>query len=170
MVLAQIGSSLKNMWGKITIFFTSYQWKEIIFTLKTISLIVSLILAFLIFILLIKMNIRAGIRRSVAGVNKPSAFNKRRIFKKWMKIEKKLGTNVETNYKLAVLDADKIFNDMLKIAGYEAEIKISNLNEIKQYGKVKNNIIENSGFGLTENEARKIVNAYKKGLEDIGII
>lgn len=168
--LAQIGSSVKNIWGKISLFFVSYQWKEIIFTVKTISIGISVILFFLIIVVIIKANTKARIRSSVSGAKKPINLKKGRIFKKWLKIEKKLGTNIEANYKLSVLEADKIFNEILKIAGYEAEIKISNLTEIKQYSKIKNNIIEDSSFGLNEDEARKIVNAYRKGLEDLGVI
>lgn len=168
--LAQIRSYFIDSWDKIIIFFTSYQWKELIFALKTASIIICLILGFLIIVLLIKINIKAGIRSSVEGSKKPIFFNKKRISKKWLKTEKRLGTGIEANYKLAVLEADNIFEDVLKNLGYEADIRISNLDEIKQAGKVKNNIIEDSKFNLTESEAQKIVAAYKKGLEDLGAI
>ena len=168
--LAQIGNFISDSWEKINVFFTSYRLKEIIFTLKTISIIISLILALLIVILLIRINIKTRMRHSLNRVKKTISFSKRRIEKKWVKIDKKLGSGVEANYKLAILEADKIFNDVLKIIGYEAQIKINNMDEIKKAEKTKNNIVEDSQFSIGENDARETVAIYRRGLEDLGII
>jgi len=169
-ILAQAGNYFTNIWEKIVNFLTSYQWKELIFALKTASIIISLIFGFLIVVLLIKVNIGSKVKKVFSPSKPVPAFNKKRIQKKWIKIEKRLKTGAEANFKLAVLEADKIFNDILKDVGYEAEIKISNKDEIKQAGKIKNKIIDDSEFSLTEIEAQKIVDAYKRGLEDLGAI
>jgi len=168
--LAQVGTFFTDTWNKIADFFTSYQWKELIFALKTASIIISLILGALIVLLLIKINIRTRMKKSISQVKKTVSFNKRRIERKWLKIENKLGSGIEANYKLAILEADKIFNDILKIIGYEAQIRITNMGEIKKAGKVKNNIIEDSQFSINENDARSVVRAYRKGLEDLGVV
>lgn len=170
MVLAQAKNSTINLTEKIVALFNSYQWEEIVFGLKTALIIISLILGFLIFVLLIKINIVSRIKGAFSPSKPVVVFNKKKIYKKWAKIEKRLKTGTEANYKLAVLEADKIFDDILKNIGYEAEIKISNMVEIKQAGKVKNKIIEDNSFILSETEAGNIVTAYKKGLEDLGVL
>src|SRR4030042_1693057 len=106
--LAQVGTFFTDMWNKIADFFTSYQWKELIFALKTASIIISLILGALIVLLLIKINIKARMKKSIS--------------------------------------------------------------EVKKAGKVKNNIIEDSQFSINENDARSVVRAYRKGLEDLGVV
>ncbi len=169
-VLAQVGDFFPDIWKKVFNFFTSYHYRELIFALKTISLVISLILGVLIVFLLIKMNIKARVRGSISKVKKSISFNKSRITKKWAKIEKKLGSGVEANYKLAILEADKIFNETLKVIGYEAQIRLTNTEEIKKAGKIKNNIIEDSKFDITESDARTMVAVYKKGLEDLDVI
>jgi uncharacterized protein YpmS len=168
--LAQVGGFFTDTWNKIAIFFTSYQWKEVIFALKTTSIIISLILGILIVLLLIKINIKAKMKKSISRVKKTVSFNKRRIEKRWTKIENKLNSGVGANYKLAILEADKIFNDILKVIGYEAQIRITNMDEIKKAGKVKNNIIEDSQFSIDENDARLMVGAYRRGLEDLEVV
>jgi hypothetical protein len=109
-------------------------------------------------------------KKSISRVKKTVSFNKRRIEKRWTKIENKLNSGVEANYKLAILEADKIFNDILKVIGYEAQIRITNMDEIKKAGKVKNNIIEDSQFSIDENDARLMVGAYRRGLEDLEVV
>ena len=168
--MAQAIKFFGDWWAKTTVFFTSYHWREILFTVKLISIIISLIFLVLIIILLIKINIKARMHSSVWQLKESAVFNRKKIEKKWARVEKKLNTGVEENYKLAVLEADKIFDDILKNLGYEAEIKITNMEEIKNVRKVKDNIVENSGFKLEENRAREIMAVYKKGLEDLKVL
>jgi len=172
--LAQIGNFFTDSWSKtigfFTSYFTSYKFREIIFITKTVSLIISLILGFLIVMLLIKINFFSKVRSSFSKSKKTLSINPKKIAKKWSKIEKRIKTGMEANYKLAVLEADDIFGDILKNLGYEGEIRIINMDEIKGLKKIKNNIIEDASFTLTENEAQKIVDTYKKGLQDLKIL
>jgi len=169
-VLAQLGNFFTDVWNKTIAFFSSYRLKEILFITKTVSLIISLILAFLIIVLLIKIKFFSKVRNTLSRTKKTNFINTKKIAKKWSKIEGKIISGVEANYKLAVIEADKIFNDVLKELGYGVQIRITNMEEIKKAGKIKNNIVEDSKFGITENEARAAVAAYKKGLEDLDAI
>jgi mannitol-specific phosphotransferase system IIBC component len=172
--LAQISNFFIDSWHKTTVFFTSYftsyKFKEIIFIAKTVSVIISLILGFLIVVLLIKINFFSKVRSSLSKSKKTLSVNPQKIAKKWSKIEKRIKTGVEANYKLAVLEADEVFSDILKNLGYEAEVRITNMDEIKGLRKIKNNIVEDAGFVLTENEAQRIVDIYRKGLQDLKIL
>jgi hypothetical protein len=172
--LAQISNVFTDSWHKMTEFFssyfTSYKFREILFITKTVSLIISLIFGFLIVLLLIKINFFSKVRSKFSKSKKMPFINPKKIAKKWLKIEKRIKTGVEANYKLAILEADDIFGDILKNLGYEGEIRIINLDEIKGLKKIKNNIVEDKNFTLTENEAQKIVDTYKKGLQDLKIL
>jgi hypothetical protein len=172
--LAQISNFFTDSWHKMTEFFTSYltsyKFKEIIFTAKTVSVIISLILGSLIVVLLIKINFFSKVRNSLSKSKKTLSVNPQKIAKRWLKIEKRIKTGVEANYKLAILEADDVFSDVLKNFGYEAEIRIANMEEIKGLRKIKNNIVEDASFVLTENEAHKIIDVYRKGLQNLKIL
>jgi len=168
--MAQAMNFFRDWWAKILSFFTSYHWKEVIFTAKIISVIISLIFLVLIIMLLIMINVKARIRSSAWQLRESAVFNRKKIEKKWVKIEKKLNTGLEENYKLAVLEADKIFDDILKNLGYEAEVRITNMREINNVRKIKDSIIEDTDFKLEEKNAREILAVYRGGLEDLGVM
>jgi len=94
----------------------------------------------------------------------------KKIMKKWEKIENKLISESVENHKLAVLEADNLFEETLKILGSVAEIRITNMGEIQELKKTRNSIIDNPGFDLNREEATKIIKTYKRGLTELGVI
>jgi hypothetical protein len=92
------------------------------------------------------------------------------VVKRWERTEKKLDSDSEENHKLAILEADDIFEEVLKVLGSAAEIRIVDIDTIKEVKKIKNSIVDDSGFKLTKEEALKTIKTYKKGLMDLGVI
>lgn len=97
---------------------------------------------------------------------------------KWKKIEKRLETGIESDFKLAVLEADELLNECLTKMGYPGEKLeekleklteevISNLEEVKKIREVRNSIIEDPTFKLTLEETKRVLAVYKKALEDL---
>jgi len=170
--IVRLMAQAKNIWinfgASVFDFFKSYKFKEIIFTLKTISLILSLILLAIIIYVFIKSNSLS--KAKTVTTNQKSVFKKRKTQKKWMKIEKRFNSGIEANYKLAILEADNFYDEYLKILGYESEKNLSNVDEIKKAREIKNRIVEDSGFVLTAEDARNSLDAYKKGLEELNVI
>jgi hypothetical protein len=71
---------------------------------------------------------------------------------------------------LAILEADALFDYVLKIIGYAAEIKISSIGEIKELKNITKNIIDDSSIKMTREEAEKITATYKRGLKELKLI
>jgi len=156
-------ATARNVWldfsANVLDFYNSYKFKEIIFTLKTISTILSLLfLVGIIFIIIKTM----GMGRVVKKLKKNQ--------KRWLKIEKKLNSGQEANYKLAILEADALYDEYLKILGHEKENGLSNINEIKMAKGVRKKIVDDNQYVLTREEAEKSVYAYKKGLGELGVL
>jgi hypothetical protein len=97
---------------------------------------------------------------------------------KWKKIEKRLEGEVEADFKLAVIEADELLNKVMDEIGYKGrdlaeklekvtEEMISNLRELKEARKVRDDIIEDPTYRLTKEEARKILKVYEKSLRDL---
>ncbi len=169
--LAQVKNIFVDFWNQCLDFFSSYKWRELLFDLKLISLILSLIFFALICFLIFKTHENTRIQR-VVNTNKGSEnkISDKRIIKKWNKIEKKLDTDSVDNYKLAVLEADDLMERVLKTLGTINIAKISNMNEIENARAIKQKIIENKKFKINQEQARKILSAYQKALQEIGII
>lgn len=172
-MLAQVKNFFVDAWENIAEFFTSYQFKEIVFTIKIILILISIFLVAIIFGLLCKIIITSMLSKPLYKSRKPKPapiFNKKKIRKRWEKVEKRLKTDLEANCKLALIEADKIFDRVIKELGYGVEKKLPNADGIKAANKLKNKIIDDKKLKLSKSEAETAVGEYKKGLEELGML
>lgn len=105
-------------------------------------------------------------------------FELRKVEKQWKEIRKRLDTEMESEWKLAVIDADKILEDTLSrlgISGKNLEEKMTNLTsatlpnieEVKEAHKIRNNIVYDPAYKLSLEEAKKAVSIYEKSLIEL---
>ncbi len=110
-----------------------------------------------------------GRKESLAVAEAPNLENKR-----WARIVNHLNSENESDWRLAVLEADLILEDMLKNMGYVGETigdKLKNIeksdfntiNEAWEGHRVRNLIAHEGGdFTITNREARRVVALYEK--------
>ena len=181
MNLFDIGRKIKDFIPAAKDFIVGIPWPEIVSLLKTISLIVSLLLLAGIIYMIFGLNIVNKIRRTVEIFVSPRPLPKKKLIKKWSKIEERLKSEQEAELKLAIIEADKLFDDILKRCGYLGKdmgdrlrkvnaSQISNINDIWSSHKIRNNIVHNIDCRLTDFEAEKAVRAYKKALEELEML
>ena len=102
----------------------------------------------------------------------------RKVVKDWAKITARLETGLESEHKLAVIEADSILNDILKRMGFGGEIlgerlekltaaTLPNLEQIWEAHKIRNNIVHDPDYRLTLDEARKVLGIYEQALRDL---
>ena len=102
----------------------------------------------------------------------------RRFLKQWEKIKRRLEIGLESENKLAIIEADSIFNDVLERMGFieetfELRMKhltldlLSNIEEILEVHKIRNNIVYDPNYQITLDEAKKIILIYEKALIDL---
>lgn len=100
---------------------------------------------------------------------------------KWKKIEKRVKSGLESDLKLAILEADELLKECLDKVGYvgetiEEKIEklseeiISNLKDLKIAHQTRNDIIHDPSYKLSFDEAQKVLEIYKKTLEDLQAI
>ena len=170
--LAQVKDFFVNTWNTIYTFFASYQWEEFLFNVRLAFILLSVILLFLIIFLLIKISVVSPLYKSLKGTTHKApdpVLSKKKIQKRWTKIEARAKSGLEANYKLAILEADKLFDRVLKNVGYEMGKKLKSMEEIKLAGKIKDKIIEDK-YKPSREEAEKSVDAYKRGLEELEML
>ena len=105
----------------------------------------------------------------------------RKIEKTWSKTMKRLDTGLESEYKLAVIEADSMLEDILKRMGYAGETlgerltkltsaTLPNIEEIKKTHQIRNNIIHDPDYRLSLDEARKALAVYEQALRELEAI
>ena len=105
----------------------------------------------------------------------------KKFTKSWQNIAKKLRSGDEPEYKLAIIEADETLNDILEKVGYSGEtleekidkvslVVISNKEEILEAHKVRNSIVYNPNYKIELEEAKKLLEIYRKALTDLGML
>jgi hypothetical protein len=109
------------------------------------------------------------------------AFPKRHLNKSWQKILVRLIKSDEANLRLALIEADNLFDDLLKqmrLPGesmadrlrYIDSSQISNIDEIWRAHKLRNVLVHNHEYQITKNEIDFGIKAYEKALKELEFI
>jgi hypothetical protein len=95
----------------------------------------------------------------------------------WKKIITRLDAGSEDEAKLAVIEADDLLNETLDRVGYKKEKSlgekldeitpdiITNLEEVNEAHRIRNNIIHDPDYRLGLEEAKKILLVYEKAIK-----
>lgn len=105
----------------------------------------------------------------------------KRLVNQWERISKKVDTGRETEYKLAVIEADSMVNEMLKKSGYSGktfEEKVKSLSpailkdkeKLLRAHKNRNQIVADPDFELDAEQTKKILDEYKLVLISLGLL
>lgn len=158
--------------------FSSTDWGSLLLPFKIIS--VSLSIGLIIIIIYLLFEIRKDIAKHLEMIidsldeKKPEKIS----IEGWQLVIDKLNSNNEDSYKQAVIEADKIFDDLLKRNNYRGNDmgdrlkqitsdKLSNINEIWQAHKLRNQLVHEPDFQLKEHEARRMIEIYQKAFQDL---
>jgi hypothetical protein len=163
----------------LTDYFGSVDWQNIILALKIISVIFSCLL--LVAIVLLIARIKEDLDRFMGTVSErtmAAGLPGKKMDSQWHTIFEKLESDNESDYKLAVIEADKILDGLLKDRGYYGEDmgerlkqanseKLPNLDELWQAHKVRNRIAHETDFQLNQSQARRAVEIYRRAFQDL---
>lgn len=108
-------------------------------------------------------------------------YGAKKITRTWNKILSRLERANEAEYKLAVIEADDMLNNALKRMDYAGQTLIerlqkltattlSNIEEIYEAHKVRDQIVHNPDYRLSLDEARKVLDVYGKAFSDLQIL
>lgn len=102
----------------------------------------------------------------------------RKVEKDWAKITARLETDLESEWKLAIIEADSILNGILMKMGFGGEAlgerldrltaaTLSNLQQIREAHKIRNNIVHDPDYRTSLDEAKRVVGIYEEALRDL---
>lgn len=151
------------------------------YDLKWLGGVLSLVFGGLIIFLIIKLQIIDNWFKTAGNFLLTQAFPKRHLNKSWQKILTRLNKSDEANLRLSLIEADNLFDDLLKqirIPGesmadrlkYIDSSQVSNIDEIWQAHKLRNVLVHNHEYQITRNEMEFGVKAYEKALKELEFI
>lgn len=135
--------------------------------------------------LTIAMNVKLGLTEEkythwldvLSGEN----ISKKRAIKAWKQVRKRLSVGGDTNLKLAILECDRVLSEILKASAFPGnnlderlknidESQIACIEELRQAHKIRNRIVAEPDFMLTQGEAEIAVSIYKKAFVELFLI
>ncbi len=167
--------------NNLKLFLISTGGTPAVIALKWLGGVLVFIFGALTALLIIKLHIIDGWFKSAGNFLLIQAFPKRHLNKSWQKILTRLQKNDEANLRLALIEADNLFDDLLKqmrLPGesmadrlrYIDSSQISNIDEIWKAHKLRNVIVHNHEYQITRNEMEFGVKAYERALKELEFI
>lgn len=105
----------------------------------------------------------------------------KRVNRRWNKIIRRVKTKLETEFKLAVIEADILVSDSLYQAGHDGKTlrerlekvypgRISNVDDLLWADKFYQTLVNDPGIKLDYEQTKKIINIFKRSLLDLEAI
>lgn len=108
-------------------------------------------------------------------------FGRKETGKRWDEILKRLESGKESEFKMALIDADTLLWEVFQKMGYKEEtVKdvldnveegvVPKLEEIKEAHRVRNKVVHDPDYSLDREEAEKTLKVYEEALRDLEAI
>lgn len=99
----------------------------------------------------------------------------------WDEIEKHINSTYEAEWKFAVIEADKMIDELLKNAGFTGDTmgdrlmniqpgQLTTLESLWEAHKIRNRLVHNTNYFLRYTEAKRAVSLYEKTLRELQAI
>lgn len=102
------------------------------------------------------------------------------VTKRWKKTIKRLDKGLESEYKLAVIEADSVLNDALVQMGYAGSTlgerlekitpeTLDNIEDVWRAHKIRNNLLHDPDYKLTLEETKRVLAIFEEALKDLEV-
>ena len=124
----------------------------------------------------ITWELREKIRGTDIEPQKPS-----KLKRKWNALKKQLDSESDSAYKLAMIEADKILDDILNQAGYQGETtnerlvqmdesKLSNIEKVRRAHRLRNEIVHDLEVKVSKTEVKEAIENIEKALQELSAL
>lgn len=178
---------ITNIIGKIDFnaiisYLASPELQETLFPVKIAFLAISaLLLAVFVFLALRTHYLEWLFLQDMVQFVTMRPFGAKKINRQWHKIEGRLETGSESEYKLAVIEADDMLDASLKRMGYAGQTleeklgkltsaTLPNIEQLLEAHRLRNNIVHDPDYRLSLDEVRKALDVYSQAFRDLHIL
>lgn len=155
----------------------------ILFRVKLISTTLSFLSFGLTVFFIIKFQKLVGLKAQMTklAVRVPESTSGGASQSKWEEILRHMNSDREAEWKFAIIEADKLVDNSLKIAGYQGDTmgerlmnidkdQFPNLDGLWEAHKIRNKLVHDVNYFLRYAEAKTAIQLYEKVLEELGIV
>jgi len=106
--------------------------------------------------------------------------SRRRSLTAWKNIQKRLNSEDQNDWKLAIFEADHILSEILKMSGYLGKLsdqlkmlteeQLKNIEDVSRAHAIAVKIKNDPSFMLNQDEAREIIAVYGQSFRDLNLI
>jgi len=134
-------------------------------------------------LLLFQRGLGGDIRDTLLGMDIPPELvrKKGKLRRKWDKVREKIKKDDESLYKVAIIEADNIIDDLIKRMKYKGENmgerlagitpgQIDNIKELQKAHEIRNRIIHEENFKLTREQVEEVMGYYENFLRDFEVL
>jgi hypothetical protein len=152
---------------------TSEEIQKNIFPIKVTFLIISgLFLAFVIFASFYTHYFKWMFLNDAFEFLTRRPFGAKRMNRNWKKIKQRLDSKSETEYKLAIIEADKMLSSALKRMGYAGptleesldkltSATLPNIEDLYSAHQLRENIVRDQNYAVSFEQAKKILDDFE---------
>jgi len=162
-------------------FISSSQIQDMLFPVKLVFVFCAMF--FLVFVIYFMLNsswLQYKFLEDVAEFFSWQAYGQRETSKQWNKIKKRIESGAESDYKLAIIDADDFLAEVLDNRGYDGETIEENiqkagkmiapiLKDVLRAHEIRNSIVYDPDYKLSIDEAQKVLDIYESAVNGIGL-
>ena len=156
---------------------------ELIWKLKLISIIISVLFSALFIYFFLKfqklVQLKISMIKSFYSSMEPGKGGA--VQSRWEEIFPHFRSSHEAEWKLAIIEADKLVDDILKVAGYPGETmgdrlmsielgQLESLNGLWEAHKIRNKLVHETSYFLRFAEAQRAFQLYEKTLKELQAI
>ena len=166
--------------SKIISFLLYPDFSGILGTIRTVFIIISALLFTAIVIFILRTSwLRHRAIEDLTEFVSYRPLEKGKSLKRWSAIEKKIAAGTEDDYKLAVIEADNLVDEVLEkmdIKGDTIEdrlkqvdsVILKNIDDVWEAHKVRNNVVHDPDYQLTLERAKETIELYREALKNLG--
>ncbi len=161
---------------------TNPPFGNLMLVLKIIFIGISVILIGLVIFFLSKTNwLKFRAVQDFVEFTTYKSLGAKKIIKQWLKIKQRLETGLESEFKLAIIEADSVLDDVLKKLNVSGETLgerlkqvganiLPNAQDALEAHKMRNNIVHDPDYKLSLAEAQKTISLYEKVLTELDFL
>ncbi|MCX6724113.1 MAG: hypothetical protein NT155_03020 [Candidatus Staskawiczbacteria bacterium] len=175
--------SLYNFFGikDFVYFISSSQIQDMLFPIKLVFLLASLFFLVMVIYFMVRSSwLQYKFLEDVTEFFSWQAYGQREMAKQWDRVKKRVESGAESDYKLAIIDADDFLAEVLDNRGYEGKdfqesIKKAGrlitpiLDDILLAHETRNSIVYNPNYKLSVEQAKKVLDFYETAIKNIGL-
>lgn len=176
---ADLSPLFAQSYDAIAKYFQSPEFFNLFGTVKTVLMILSIIFAAILVIIIIKMG--SLIKEEVTELKAELAPPKETVTahdNRWQEIKNHVNSFKESEWKFAVIEADKLVDDVLKSAGFAGESmgeqlmlikpdQLLNLQYLWDAHKLRNLLVHDASYQITHRQAIWAVEAFENVLREL---